>query len=665
MCVAVDTDDSDAREPWLPRRALVVGVAACHAVSFASLHAQLPGLYGRDGLLPMAGLLRNVEQHVGGASAPLAARMRALPTLLWLHAPLHVPCDALAGAICLVGAALAGALACSAALRRRPGGLRSTLCLAALHVLFASVLAVGQTFLSFQWDALLLECTAVAALLALPRAPRLPPPLAWVPRVALFKLMLSSGAVKLQARCPTWSSLTALDFHFASQPLPTPLAWYAAALPVILRHLGVAATFVVEGPASWLLLCPLRGARHVGAALQVAFQVAIILTGNYTFFNALTIVLALACCSPPRASAPWRLERAASAAAVAAAALACAAMFEVGLPGARWDGLRVALTADDVTRALGVALPPTMQMLFSLALPAATLRGIYEVRHEATRTAGVLASAAGAVAMCALAAAPLASLLSDAPAAALRGTLPALPPALSSLAATARVSSSYGLFRAMTGVGDGGRVARPELLIQGRNASAATSGDADAGWHEIRFSYKPSAARVFDAPRWVAPHQPRLDWQMWFAALGPPGSAPWAVHLVSHILRGTPDVWALLAQAGDFSGSNPPAEVRVLRYELAFTQPGTPAAARGDWWVASRPTPWLQPLRQGSELDAWLASRGWAPPRGKRKRRMGYLDWARGGEAWAGVGAAVMGASAAFSLLQCAKQRDPPHAKDD
>ena len=76
-----------------------------------------------------------------------------------------------------------------------------------------------------------------------------------------------------------------------------------------------------------------------------------------------------------------------------------------------------------------------------------------------------------------------------------------------------RVGSGYGLFRRMTGVGDGdGRVARPELVVEGK------WGDSGGGeWRAIEFRYKPG--NVSEAPKFVAPHQPRLDWQMWFAAL--------------------------------------------------------------------------------------------------------------------------------------------------
>ena len=106
--------------------------------------------------------------------------------------------------------------------------------------------------------------------------------------------MLMSGAVKIQANCPTWLGLTALHYHFATQPLPTPLAWWAHHFvhPELLRA-GVAFTLAVEGPLTLLLIAPLRAARHFGAWLQILLQLVIAATGNYTFFNLLTVALAV------------------------------------------------------------------------------------------------------------------------------------------------------------------------------------------------------------------------------------------------------------------------------------------------------------------------------------------------------------------------------------
>src|SRR5205823_6122564 len=105
-----------------------------------------------------------------------------------------------------------------------------------LYVLYLSIDTIGQTFYSFQWDALLLEVGFAALLLApvgwRPSYTTSPSRVAvWVFRFLIFRLMFESGAVKLLSGDPTWRNLTALRYHYETQPLPTPVAWYAHQLP--------------------------------------------------------------------------------------------------------------------------------------------------------------------------------------------------------------------------------------------------------------------------------------------------------------------------------------------------------------------------------------------------------------------------------------------------
>src|SRR5262249_46832935 len=93
------------------------------------------------------------------------------------------------------------------------------------------------------------------------------------------------------------------------------------------------------------------------------------------------------------------------------------------------------------------------------------------------------------------------------------------------------------------------------------------------------FKYKPGDVR--QAPRWVAPHQPRLDWQMWFAALGNYRGNPWFVNLVFRLLEGSRDVTDLLARNPFPNG--PPRFIRALVYDYRFTDWQT-GRSTGAWW---------------------------------------------------------------------------------
>lgn len=162
------------------------------------------------------------------------------------------------------------------------------------QIIFIKRYLVGQTFLSFQWDILLLESGFYAILWSKWTWSDAEPAsrsVQWAVRFLLFKLMLMSGVVKITANCPTWLGLTALDYHFATQCLPTPFAWMFHQLPPLMLQAGVAATFVVEIPAAFIVLVPNKAVRQWAAWIQIFFQVGIILTGNYTFFNFLTVIL--------------------------------------------------------------------------------------------------------------------------------------------------------------------------------------------------------------------------------------------------------------------------------------------------------------------------------------------------------------------------------------
>src|SRR5262249_31236594 len=124
--------------------------------------------------------------------------------------------------------------------------------------------------------------------------------------------------------------------------------------------------------------------------------------------------------------------------------------------------------------------------------------------------------------------------------------------------------NSYGLFAVMT-------TTRPEIVIEGS--------DDGQSWRPYEFRYKPGdPAR---RPAFVAPHQPRLDWQMWFAALGPCEQSPWLQRLFQRLQEGSPPVLALLAS--DPSAGHPPRYARALLYDYRFTDLA-PHRRTGAWW---------------------------------------------------------------------------------
>jgi hypothetical protein len=122
----------------------------------------------------------------------------------------------------------------------------------------------------------------------------------------------------------------------------------------------------------------------------------------------------------------------------------------------------------------------------------------------------------------------------------------------------------YGLFAIMT-------TSRREIVLEGSHDGVA--------WRPYEFRWKPGEVRR--RPPFVAPHQPRLDWQMWFAALQPCEASPWLQGLMTDLARGRPETLALLA--GNPFPDSPPRRVRALYYDYRFTDTAT-LRREGAYW---------------------------------------------------------------------------------
>ncbi len=228
---------------------------------------QVDGLIGPRGILPANEFLEAVQRAYG------ANAYWFVPTLFWWGASTR--------ALLLVCGL--GALASMLVVVDR----LATPALVVCWIAYLSIVGVGQEFLSFQWDSLMLEAGALAILTS-----AWPTALAWLYRWLLFRLMFMSGIVKLMSGDVTWRNLTALTYHFETQPLPNPISWYVHQLPAAVLQGMTAGTLTVETLVPFMYFGP-RRVQAIGAGITVAFQCLIFLTGNYTFFNVLTIALAL------------------------------------------------------------------------------------------------------------------------------------------------------------------------------------------------------------------------------------------------------------------------------------------------------------------------------------------------------------------------------------
>jgi hypothetical protein len=377
---------------------------------------------------------------------------------------------------------------------------------------YLSLFNVAQPFLGFQWDTLLLE-TGFLALFLVPWRRNKgttgePPPsplVLFLFRFLLFRVVFTSGLVKIISQDPTWNDFTALYYHYETQPLPTWIGWYAHQLPHGFQEFSVACVFIIQLGVVFLIFGP-RRIRYIGCAVLVFHEVLIFLTGNYCFFNLLTIALCLLLLD----DSVWRL------------------------PGNReFSG-------------------PKETKLISIR------------KKKFSPWLGV-----GALGICIM--------LYAVPLFVTSGNYPSIYVAIANAIRPFHIFNSYGLFAVMT-------TSRPEIIILGS--------DDRENWFPYEFKWKPGI--VTNKPEFVAPHQPRLDWQMWFAALSNYERNPWLIQFMIRLLQGSPPVVALL-------GSNPfpdrpPKYLQALVYDYRFSDAES-RNREGSWWTRKllRPyTPILQ-----------------------------------------------------------------------
>ena len=447
--------------------------------AFFSLLPQIPGLYGSDGILPAQDLLTRASEALGPTSA-----FFAFPSLTWIFGASNNTLHLLA---------LAG-LIFSALLTL---GLLRPLSAALTWLCWLSFVNIGQDFLSFQWDTLLLEAGFLVIFLEkpglLPRRPAADAPpvlLRWAAWFLIFRLMLSSGLVKLLSGDPTWSDLSAMSYHFFTQPIPNPLSWFTHQLPG--SSLATLVTLLIELLVPFAVLVPHARAR-LGAGLNfLALMLLVALTGNYAYFNLLTAALALTLIDnqywprllcPEKIPLPW-----------------------IPVPWRHLCSLAAAIQ-------LSVALPVLLTTAGLAPRMGAPLLGSWE-----------------------------------------------------KIFAPWHLTSGYGLFAVMT-------VRRPELVLE--HSSNGTD------WQPLLFCYK--AGPPNRLPPQIAPFQPRLDWQMWFAALSAErGQLPgWFGEFVKKLRAGSPAVTGLLAPGQP--ALSPDAYLRIRLDQYRFTTP-TERSATGHWW---------------------------------------------------------------------------------
>ncbi|MFM6929536.1 MAG: lipase maturation factor family protein [Bdellovibrio sp.] len=451
---------------WVLEKVLAIS----YFVAFLSLSTQVLGLYGKQGILSIDHLLNLLDKELG------ADRFLHLPSVFWF-----LSTDTALKGICLLGMT-AASLAFL--------GFSQSWMLLLCWVFYLSFVSVGQIFLSYQWDSLLLELGFLGIFFA-------PLKIEWTPLLGYqihpllmglvwlltFKLMFSSGVVKLTNKDASWKNLTALDYHFWTQPLPNPISYFFAKLPPLVLKACTATMFFIELVVPFFIFVPGK-TQMIAACLLIFLQILIIATGNFAFFNLITLGLCLSV-----------------------------------VPDQFWVFSSSAIRQTQQSTLVA-------SLLIVVLLPA-HIFWIYKTVFEKSQRGDFLLPY-------------------------MRFIYPW------------RLSNPYGLFAVMT-------KSRPELILEG-------SMDGNT-WQEYEFNFKPG--NIHKAPPFIAPFQPRMDWQMWFASLETFNENLWLQNLITRLFEESNDVKDLIA-LDPFAG-RAPQYLRIVKYDYTFSS-FSDLKKNGQWW---------------------------------------------------------------------------------
>ena len=508
---SIQTTASQPRtEYWLTRFVLLRLLGFIYFIAFLCAARQIIPLIGHDGLLPADLYLQRLTSHFGSRPEGFVN----LPSLFWFG----ISDDGLM-LVSWLGLTLSVIVL---------AGYANSLIMLALWTLYMSIVHVGQLWYSFGWETQLLE-TGFLGVFFCPLLdgrpfPRRAPPIVviWLYRWLIFRIMLGAGLIKLRGdEC--WRDFTCLYYHYETQPIPNPVSWWLHFRPPWFHKFGVLWNHIVEIVAPWMML-PWRKWSQIAGVLMVSFQVILIISGNLSFLNWLTIVPCLAC-------------------------------------------------FDDT--------------FWAKFLPSFLVK---RAREAATRAqpspAGDFAAVALAFVVAILSIGPVSNLVS--PSQAMNASFDPLD-----------LVNTYGAF------GSVGRE-RFEIIFEGTRDPSPES----ATWSAYEFVAKPGDPRR--RPPFIAPYQPRIDWEIWFAAMSTPGNHPWTFHFIWKLLHNDPGTLSLLAN-NPFPDA-PPRYIRGELYRYHFTPPGK---NDGTWWTREPVGAWLPPLsvdhpefRKILEAEGWLGSAG-------------------------------------------------------
>ncbi|TRW47009.1 lipase maturation factor family protein [Georgenia yuyongxinii] len=454
-------ENSDAARFVLQR-----GVALVYVLAFVAALRQFRPLLGEHGLLPVPAFVARVPA-------------RLAPSVLHRHYS-----DVLLVALAWLGLAVAATLVVGLPQSGPPW--LPLLAFAVAWAIYLSIVNVGQVFYGFGWESLLLEAGFLAAFLG-SDAVAAPVTVIFLFRWLVFRVEFGAGMIKMRGD-PCWRDLTCLYYHHETQPMPNQGSWFFHHLPLPLHKAEVAANHVTQLVVPFLLFVP-QPVATFAAAVIVITQAWLVLSGNFAWLNALTMLLAFSAVGDEQLDAvlPWSVGT----------------QGHAPMPG--WFAV--------------VVLAMTGLMVVLSWWPARNLLDHHQ-KMNASFNRWHLAGA-------------------------------------------------YGAFGSITR-------RRNEVVVEGTEDEDPFTTD----WHEYEFKGKPGPTGRM--PRQWAPYHLRLDWGMWFLALGSPSQHRWFTVFLLRLLEADVPTLRLLRR-DPFTGRQPRyVRARVFRYRYSTWEE---LRRTRQWWV--------------------------------------------------------------------------------
>jgi Lipase maturation factor len=262
----------DPADYWLTRFCFQRALGFIYLIAFLIALNQWRPLLGEKGIVP-------VRLYLG------RMRFRHAPSLFWLDCSDRFVRLAIWCGVGLSGLAVTG-------ISDSWGLAVSITVWALLWMLYLSLVNVGQIFYGYGWETLLLESGFLSIFLGSSNT-RPPVIVMWLILWVLFRIMFGAGMIKLRAD-PCWRNLTCMYYHYETQPLPNPLSWYFHQLPKLAHKAEVLLTHFIEIIVPFFYFAP-APVRYVAGGLTILFQFLLILSGNLSWLNYITIVLCIPC----------------------------------------------------------------------------------------------------------------------------------------------------------------------------------------------------------------------------------------------------------------------------------------------------------------------------------------------------------------------------------